>query len=220
MATTETFNFRKTPQYTITNKESLQPICNTSLLENSTEYNLGIKLIFPKDQTSYQNELNENEGEHITIDIDPTSYVSGFAGTIQNCLVDTLLISGSDTSHPERGTDLENDALESYITNNDTLVHSCNFAAERVKNFQNGYLSTNYIVEYKTEDNLDRSESDQTKIWVEDSTRIVSPTIESYKLTPQIYKLDVATLQAQFTSSDGETIGIAYDSSLIDGSIN
>ena len=200
----------------ITQRETLQPLCKQEVINHPDEYNQGIKLTFPIDQQAYRNELNDS-GNHITIDFDTNGYVSGFMGTIQNCLVDTLLISGSDTNHPDRGTDLENDALESYITNNDTLIHSCNFASERVKNFQNGYLGMNYMPEYEMEDNLDRSESDQTKIWVESDSILVSPTINSYKLVPQIYNLDSVTLQAQFTSSEGEVVGIVYDPSLLDG---
>lgn len=201
----------------ITQRETFQPLCQQEVINAPDEYNQGIKLTFPIDQQAYRNELDENNKNHITIDFDTQNYVSGFIGTIQNCLVDTLLISGSDTNHPDRGTDLENDALENYIMNNDTLIHSCNFASERVKNFQNGYLGMNYMSEYEMEENLDRSESDQTKIWVESDSKLVSPTINSYKLVPQTYKLDSVTLQAQFTSSDGETVGIVYDPSLLDG---
>lgn len=201
----------------VTSKENLHSICNVEPLMSSTEYNMGIKLTFPVDEQAYKQEIDENGGDHITIDFDSHTYVSGFMGTIQNCLVDTLLEVGSDTNHPDRGTDLEADAMNAYINNTTNLVHSCNFASEKVKMFQNGYLGTNYMPIYKTEENLDRSESNQTKILVEDTSKLVSPTIDSYRLSPQIYKLDSVSLQAQFISSEGETIGIAVDTNLLDG---
>ena len=204
-------------EFLITEKENMQPLCSSEALLNTTDNNLGIKLRFPLNEEAYHNEISENNKQHITIDFDTETYVSGFKGTIQNCLVDTLLVTGSDTNHPTRGTDLEDEAMNAYISNTTNLVHSCNFASERVKLFQNDYLSTNFVLTYKTEDNPDRSESDQTKIIVEDKSKRLSPTIYSYRLTPYIYELDSVSLQAQFISSDGETIGIAVDTNLLDG---
>ena len=209
----ETCDFSNT--LTITNKETKQLVCKSDLLSNTNEYNLGIKLIFPKDKTSYVNELHGDTKQHTTIAFDTNNFVSGFNGTIQNCLVDTLLVAGSDTNHPDRGTDLESEVISSYISNNETLIHTCNFASERVKLFQNKYLSDNYIIDYKFEDKTDRSESDQTKMWVEDTSKLLSPTIESYKLTPQVYQLDTLSLQAKFVGSDGETVGLEYDTTLL-----
>lgn len=200
----------------ITSKENTQPICKTPKLVDSDETNIGIKLTFPINEEAYQKEITE-QGDYATIDFDTKSYTSGFMGTIQNCLLNTLVELGSDTNHPERGTELEQDAVNGYITNTTNLVHSCNFAAERVKIFQNNYLGTNYITNYTTEKTPD---ADQTTILVEDESTLVSPTIYAYRLSPQVYNLDSVKLQAQFESSEGEVIGLAIDTNLLNGSIS
>lgn len=200
----------------ITSKENTQSIGKISKLVDSAETNIGIKLTFPINEESYQKELAEN-GHPTTIDFDTNSYTSGFMGTIQNCLVNTLVELGSDTNHPERGTELEQDAINGYITNTTNLVHSCNFASERVKNFQNNYLGTNYITNYIREKT---SDSDQTNILIEDQSTLVSPTIYAYRLAPQVYNLDSVKLQAQFESSEGEVVGLSVDTSLLNGIIS
>lgn len=147
-------------------------------------------------------------------DFDTTQINTGFETTVQNCLIDTLTNQGSDTIFPTRGTTLQEDAYAGFITNSMALQHSCNFAAEIVKQFQNNVLKQ----ETDTITSLDAgtvSENDDGVTSSLTTDNIGVPTIETYKLQLNSKVLDKANLEAYFVSSEGETVGLSLDTNLI-----
>ena len=191
---------------TVKTYSDIKPILNASVnkqdvcvVHNATneekEYNKGIRIHFPK---------NKSETA-IYPDFDFSTYNTGFVETIQNCLVNTLTRQGSDTVHPTKGTQLQDDAVQGFIYSTSSLAHSCNFAAETTKLFENDYLSQNY-----KEDTLS-----ETTLTSDLQKSLISPTIMTYRLQPDTYQLDSVDLKVYFESSDGDVFGEQIATTLI-----
>ena len=170
--------------------------------------NKGIYLKFPDVSMKINGQNTEKVYEYPQFDF--TQIAQGFYGTVQNSLIETLTIQGSDRSHPERGTTLQEETVTAFITNNTDLIHSCNFAAETVRLNQNNDLLSNYkeTVTIETENGVDT-------VTYNPMNELVSPAIDTYKLTPEAYELDSCKLQAYFKSTDGEEYGINLSTNII-----
>ncbi len=71
-----------------------------------------------------------------------TGKVAGFAATVQNALVNLGTGQGSDPLFPERGTTLQQDAVEGKLIDLNSAQHSSNFAAVDTLSFGKVYTAT------------------------------------------------------------------------------
>lgn len=205
------------PEKTSTYVDSTQKdTSNLELCQNGSSYinndtnttNKGIYLKFPNVDMQINGQNTEKVYDYPKFDF--TKIAQGFYGTVQNSLIETLTVQGSDTAHPERGTTLQEETITAFITNNTDLIHSCNFAAETVRLNQNNDLLSNYRETITIE-----TENGEDSIIYNPMNELVSPGIDTYKLMPESYELDSCKLQAYFKSTEGEEYGINLSTNMI-----
>lgn len=108
-----------------------------------------------------------------------TGKVSGFAASVQNALVNIGTAQGSDPVFPDRGTDLQKDAVEGRLIDLNAAQHSSNFAAVDTLAFLRSYTSP------------------------DDSTGLLAVQLEPADFTGTRLMID-----AIFTSQGGATVGV------------
>jgi hypothetical protein len=105
--------------------------------------------------------------------------VQDFNALVQNCLVNIATSQGSDLVYPEKGTELLKDGVLGFLTNTGAVVASSSFA------------STDTLFFIRQTDYEDTEES-----------------IEEILLEPVNFEVNFLELQSQFTSTQGQVIGL------------
>lgn len=109
--------------------------------------------------------------------------VLDFESIIQDALVNTATIRGSDPIYEDRGTNLLSEAVKGNLIDINSAIHASNFASIDTLLFMR-----------QTEDNL------------------TNPLrLSMYELQPVNFTYSGLQLNATFISSDGETIGTSVE---------
>lgn len=153
-------------------------------------YNVGFNMIFPS---------SDNPDANVAFDFE--TYNSGFYETVQNGLIDTVTEQGSDKFYAERGTELRENVKNTNITDLESLRHYTNFAALDVKTF------LNENIEQPKQTNVEKSVFGiYSANEIADSKYVDG--IKEYVLEPMALKKDGIELNAVFTSTKNEVIGV------------
>lgn len=186
-------------------------VCPTEIPQTVDAYNLGVKINFHNDENQDPADgTNKDDPYWYLPDFDWSTYNSGFDETVQNTLTDTLTTLGSDTAHPDRGSEFQEQAIEGAIISQLDLKHAANFAAESVRT----YINQNIDPIFKDGFFEDGANAYMTQAALVSGS--LTPTLRVYHLSPSKLDYDSVQLEAYLESSDGQTVGTNVDNLLFE----
>lgn len=150
-------------------------------------------------QQSIKINFSKNPNHNTGAEIDFNSAISGFASVVQDALIHTITIQGSNKVIPTLGTQFIADAWAGKIYGVDGIIHACNFAAMDTMDTLNKEIRES--IPY------DASKIFTTLTANEELASFNQSLIKEYKLTPKKLSEQGAVLNAYFISTKGEIIG-------------
>lgn len=194
-----------------TTPQQIIDVCPINGPQTVDTYNLGVKLKFHNDENQDPVDGSDKDDPYWYLpDFDWESYNSGFEETVQNALTDTLTNLGSDTAHPDRGSEFQEQAIEGAIISQLDLKHAANFAAESVRTYINQNIDP--IFKDGFFDNGANAYMTQASL----ISGSLTPTLRVYHLSPSKLDYDSVQLEAYLESSDGQSMGTNVENLLFE----